>query len=60
MQQIVGRISDLTFKGYDVNRKEKIGHGVSGHVYKVQDKTGKWMAAKVTGVVYLLGQGVCQ
>ena len=27
--------------------KEKIGHGVSGHVYKVQDASGKWMAAKV-------------
>jgi len=34
-------------------KKEKIGQGVSGHVFKVQHSaTGKWMAAKVMHLVY--------
>lgn len=41
-------MTELSFNGAEIARKEKIGHGVSGHVYKVQDASGKWMAAKVT------------
>lgn len=47
MQKIVGKMSDLSFNGSEIASKEKIGHGVSGHVYKVKDASGKWMAAKV-------------
>ena len=44
---MVGKMSIQSFNGTDITSKEKIGHGVSGHVYKVKDKSGKWMAAKV-------------
>ena len=50
-KMIVGKMSKLSFNGKEIEKREKIGQGVSGHVYKVQDATGKWMAAKVTCLV---------
>ena len=47
LQEIVGKMSDLSFNGPEIASKEKIGQGVSGHVYKLKDASGKWMAAKV-------------
>ena len=46
-------MSDLSFNGSEIASKEKIGHGVSGHVYKLKDASGKWMAAKVIWSVCL-------
>ena len=39
-------MSDLSLPGIS-SKEQQIGKGVSGHVYKLQDASGKWMAAKV-------------
>ena len=50
LEEMVTKTSSISLTSpADIVKKEKIGQGVSGHVFKVQHgTTGEWMAAKVS------------